>query len=605
MIYPNPDFFPDAQPFHLAFDLSGTVRQFGPALAELAPDLRVGRPLRGVLGLVFRGGAGIADLPARAPVDASLRVERSGCDLTGRIVPGSEPGTFVFLGALTLSGLEVLRRSGGSLSLLAPHFPYLEMLSLIESRTAALADARSLADGLDARRRELEAANVEMARTLASLRNAREALKTERAASIEAQAALEISSAALREANQKLADSDRKKGEFLAFLSHELRTPLAGMLNVCELIVDGVAGPVTETQLKYLRKAHERGIYIQSLVNDLLDWARLEHGTLKLEAGRPSVSEVVRPAVEMISEAAATKRQTISVDIPENECFAGDRRRLTQVFLNLLHNAVKFTPEGGELGVTVRAVDGKLQCRVWDHGFGIPPEHLPNLFKAFNRLENPAAKNPNGVGLGLVLVQRILELHGVEISVKSTPGFGSSFVFVAPAAAVAAAPVAIQAKASTRAPAPAAPAEGSPKTPSVPRILVAEDDQALGEVVAGNFRSAGWSVDVVPNGRIAVERLLASPPDLVILDMQMPELDGCGAARAMRAAGYAGPILAATAMAAPEDKKRCLEAGMDDYISKPFRLSLLTERVVKLLVRADVAGSKQVDGLELQGAHAI
>jgi PAS domain S-box-containing protein len=245
----------------------------------------------------------------------------------------------------------------------------------------------------------------------------------------------QASSAALLAANQALAETARLKDEFLANVSHELRTPLTGILAMAEALQGKAFGAVDERQQRLLQRIETSGRHLLRLINDMLDLSHLDAGKMELVMVETTLDAVGRSCVQAVAAAAAARRQTVHFCIePETLTMDADPRRLRQVLTNLLDNAVKFTPEGGALGlyVTGSADANTIRLEVWDTGDGIADADQARLFQPFTQLDASLARRHPGAGLGLVLVKRIAELHGGQASVESTPGKGSRFIVTLP-----------------------------------------------------------------------------------------------------------------------------------------------------------------------------
>ncbi len=239
----------------------------------------------------------------------------------------------------------------------------------------------------------------------------------------------------LRAANQALEEASRLKDEFLANMSHELRTPLTGVLAMTEALQSQDAGDLNERQQQLLGRIETSGRHLLHVINDILDLSRLDAGKLDLVLVETALDALCRSCVQTVAAAAAVKQQTVHLCIePQTLTMVADPRRLRQILTNLLDNAVKFTPEGGALGlhVTAHVATRTVRFCVWDTGNGIQPEDQGRLFQPFTQLDASLTRRHSGTGLGLVLAKRLAELHGGQASVESTPGEGSRFVITLP-----------------------------------------------------------------------------------------------------------------------------------------------------------------------------
>ena len=249
------------------------------------------------------------------------------------------------------------------------------------------------------------------------------------------EAALRRSEERLRLANAELAHALRLKDEFLANMSHELRTPLNAILNLSESLVEEIAGPLNEKQTRFSRLILESGQHLLALIDDILDLSKIEAGHTELDIVPIAVEPTCQSSLRMVMEQAKKKRLTTSIRIDERVHWVrADARRLKQILVNLLGNAVKFTPDGGKIGIEVAAheADGKVAFTIWDTGIGIAPQDLTRLFKPFVQLDSGLARQYTGTGLGLALVSRMARMHGGGVCVESAPGQGSRFTIELP-----------------------------------------------------------------------------------------------------------------------------------------------------------------------------
>ena len=390
-----------------------------------------------------------------------------------------------------------------------------------------------------------------------------------------AQSALDARTEELSRANADIARAARMKDEFLANMSHELRTPLNAILGMSEALQEDVYGPLTPRQRTSLRTIEESGRQLLELINDILDLSKIEAGKLTLEFGVATVRAVCDSCIALVREAAGKKslRLTLECDAQTPTVWA-DKRRLKQMLVNLLSNAVKFTPSGGSVGlaVTGRPDDRAIDFTVWDTGIGISTDDFARLFRPFGQLDTGLARQYAGSGLGLSLVQRIADLHGGHVGVTSEPGQGSRFTVCLPWEPPDEAPavVPVTGPVSTRRP--------RLSTPGIPMVLLAEDNELNVATLEGYLTARGYRVTVARNGIEALARLAEYRPAMVIMDVQMPLMDGLQAIREIRqrADGRRVPILALTALAMPGDRERCLAAGADEYLAKPVSLKRLT-----------------------------
>ena len=384
---------------------------------------------------------------------------------------------------------------------------------------------------------------------------------------------------------RKIAESaSQAKSEFLASMSHELRTPLNVILGMSEVLREQTLGPLTPDQVASVGSVEESGRHLLSLINDILDLSKIEAGMLELDVQEVSARDIGESSLRFIRESAQRKRITVeSAYYPASPLVHGDGRRLKQILVNLLTNAVKFTPEGGliRLEIAERADGSRLDFIVRDNGIGIAEEHLPKLFKSFQQIDSALNRKYAGTGLGLALVKRMTEMHGGEVSVASEPGRGAQFTVsipLSPGAVTKAALVRAPSKTPFRA----------EKFPGSPLILIAEDHPTNRLLLERHLSNRGCRLIFAHDGQQAIDRTIADQPALVLMDVQMPLLDGLEATRQLRAnpATASIPIITLTALAMPEDRIRCLEAGADAYLSKPLQLAELDRLILEHLPRA-------------------
>ena len=391
-------------------------------------------------------------------------------------------------------------------------------------------------------------------------------------------------------ANAELARANRLKDEFLANMSHELRTPLNVILGFSESLQEGVYGPLSEQQNRSLGVIKGSGSHLLDMINDVLDLARIGSGKLELEMDSVSVESICRASLQFVRQQAQQKRLRISSSFDNTATtLKADARRLKQILVNLLSNAVKFTPDGGQVGIDVVS-DAKQEAVhfiVRDTGIGIPQEQIPLLFRPFVQLDGGLSRSHEGTGLGLALVHRLVEMHGGSVSLESEAGKGSRFT------------VSLPWNISAETAQTADEAEGSEadiisveELESSQIILLVEDNEDNIDTISAYLQAKGYHVIVARNGSEAIERIGEEKPDLILMDIQMPVMDGLEATRVIRANADADiadiPIIALTALAMPGDRERCLEAGADDYVCKPVSFKGLVEMIKTRLNRKQV-----------------
>ncbi len=376
----------------------------------------------------------------------------------------------------------------------------------------------------------------------------------------------------LKQAKERAEAGERAKSEFLATMSHEIRTPLNGVLGLLGLID---ISSLSARDRGYVAKARTAGEHLLHIVNSILDLTKLQSDRLELEIAPFDLVETIEEVVNVIVPQAATGGNTIEIRGTDGlpPWVAGDRMRLRQILINLVGNAAKFTCHG-HIVVAATATPHEsgvmLEISVTDNGIGIPADLQCRLFEIFTQADASITRRFGGTGLGLAICKRLVELQGGSIGVESTPGVGSRFWIQIPYA-LADRPQTIP--------------EPVHRTAAALDILVAEDNAINREVIMALLESAGHRCTMVTDGKAAIEGVQAAHYDLVLMDVQMPVLDGISAAREIRAlpcASAAVPIVALTADAFAEQVRACQEAGMDDHVAKPIdptRLNRVLARI--------------------------
>ncbi len=391
---------------------------------------------------------------------------------------------------------------------------------------------------------------------------------------------------ALRGVNDQLARAMRLKDEFLASMSHELRTPLNAVLGFSEVLTENVHGELNEKQRRAVHNISESGRHLLSLINDILDLSKIEAGKEQLMLETVYVDSLCQTSLQLVRTQAANKKLRLDLQFdPRVETLLGDERRLRQVLANLLTNAIKFTPEGGQISLAVQlAPDGQhVLLSVSDTGIGISAADQAKLFQPFVQLDSKLSRQYSGTGLGLSLVLRLTELHGGRVQLESTPGQGSRFTVMLPCPPrVLAPPVTAPMAAPVR---PLALPGASAADASRPVVLLAEDNPLNRETIVAYLTAKGFDVAVAENGEEAVQQAKAILPAVILMDIQMPVMDGLEATRILKHwPGTAQtPIIALTALAMSGDRERCLAAGADRYMTKPVNLRELAATVTRYI----------------------
>jgi PAS domain S-box-containing protein len=381
----------------------------------------------------------------------------------------------------------------------------------------------------------------------------------------------------------------RLKNEFMATMSHELRTPLAAVLGRSELLIEGVYESLNERQMVAMQTIAQSGKHLLTLINDILDYAKFESGQIALVLSETMVAKSCRDSVSLIGQAALAKQIALTVTLDAAVItIMADRRRLQQILVNLLENAIKFTPKGGEVGLEVHGDSAHEQAifTVWDTGIGIAEADLPQLFQPFTQLDSGLSRQYEGTGLGLALVRRLTEAHNGSVTVTSTPKIGSRFSVTLPwHSSVAGAeqptepfpmllPVVDRIERS----------KGASSSPA-PLILLVEDRESNIAVLEDALPPYGYQVVVARDGLVALMRARETRPALILMDIQLPGLSGIDVIQQIRADPHLRqiPIIALTALVLPGDRERCLDAGADEYLAKPVSLRMLLATIAARL----------------------
>ena len=392
-------------------------------------------------------------------------------------------------------------------------------------------------------------------------------------------------------ANEELLRATRLKDEFLANMSHELRTPLNAILGMTEGLQEQVFGQINPQQSKSLSTIERSASHLLSLINDILDVAKIESGKIELELTPTEIAPLCQSCLTLIRQQAYQKRIQLESQLPPNlPQLLIDERRIRQVLINLLNNAVKFTPQEGKVILTVSLEpslssndsQNRVRFAVHDTGIGVAPENVAKLFQPFIQIDSALNRQHPGTGLGLVLVKRIIELHRGQVGLITEVGVGSCFSFDLPYTPMQRASSALSMGSN-----PAL--EILPHTPDLalkPRILLAEDQEANIVTVSSYLRAKGYEVLLARNGQEAIALAQSERPDLILMDIQMPEMDGLEAIRHIRhdPTLMEVHIIALTALAMEGDRERCIAAGANNYISKPVKLRQLIATIQDLFI---------------------
>lgn len=399
---------------------------------------------------------------------------------------------------------------------------------------------------------------------------------------------LKEAEARLRYSNQELQRATRLKDEFLANMSHELRTPLNAILGMSEGLQDGILGEINQQQLEALQVIEHSGSHLLSLINDILDLARIESGQSELSWAPTNIQTLCHSSLEFVKQQALKKQIQLELQCPSNlPELVMDERRILQVLVNLLNNAVKFTPNGGHvtLAVSLPVLQTEEEARQWlrltvqDTGIGIEPEYIPKLFQSFVQVDSALNRQYEGTGLGLALAKRIVEQHGGQVGLTSALGVGSCFtidlpyITVQPSTAESSLQINPNLNLDQSAP------------PIAPLILLAEDNETNIFMITNYLQFKGHRLLVARDGQAAIALTQTEHPDLILMDIQMPGMDGIEAIQQIRRLPECGsiPIIALTALAMAGDRDLCLAAGANDYLSKPVPLKQLVAKIQQFL----------------------
>ena len=384
----------------------------------------------------------------------------------------------------------------------------------------------------------------------------------------------------LNQAKDMAINANKAKSEFLATMSHEVRTPINGILGMLNL---AFLTDLTKDQKNYLGMAKSSAEYLMQIVDEVLDFSRIEAGKLELENTIFEISKLIRTTIDELTFKADEKKIDLKYKfypgIPAE--ISGDPGRLKQIIVNLVWNAIKFT-DTGEVVLYVEKKsekNGKIELKfsVRDTGIGIPDEKKDKLFKSFSQGDSSSTRKYGGAGLGLAISKKLTEMMGGNIWFESNINRGTTFFFTALFDSMK---------------------QGARKYENYEKnqkkdfaikkemdVLLAEDNAVNQEFLKIVFKKKGWQITCANNGKEAVDMIVNHNFDIILMDIEMPVMDGLEASRVIRTNGVKTPIIALTAYAMKGDREKCIDAGMNEYIAKPIKLELLFEKIGKLTVQ--------------------
>ena len=534
-------------PFYFLIDQSMVVLETGPALARISRQMVPGSTLANFFKLSRFGQNVLDEEFLKRQLGSLIVFESVNSDpalfLRMQVLLLENPVRYLFVGSPWLRDAGEMKRLG----IVLPDFPLhdstVDLLQLNQTTNVSLRDAKELNITLERRvadrTSELSLANAELSRVM------------------------------------------RSKDDFLSTMSHELRTPLNAILGLSESLSENIYGELNEKQARSIETIAESGHHLLSLINDLLDIAKIGAGKMDLDMSSANVEDACKSSMRFISGLASKKKISVSLTIdPSAATIHADQRRLKQILVNLLSNAVKFTNDGGHVALQTKGDRERnaLDISIIDNGIGISTIDLERLFRPFTQLDSKLSRQYSGTGLGLSLVLRLAELHGGSVEVKSELGKGSCFTVSLPWNE-SKTELSHEHSVKNRAKAT------SNDATMGPLILIADDNEINLSTVCDYLLAHGFRVIQARNGLEAVQAVRNHNPELVLMDIQMPVMDGIDAIKSLRAdRSFASiPILALTSRAMIGDQDRCIEAGADEYLSKPVHLKQLVKIILSRL----------------------